>query len=73
MVKYSFNLLCLELGSYLINEGKFSITGNPFEATKFYSLESDYAKEIILAADNSSESYAMQKKNDLEKQADAAR
>jgi len=31
------------------------------------------AKEIILASDNSSESYAMQKKNDLEKQADAAR
>jgi len=31
------------------------------------------AKEIILAADGSSESYAMQKKNDLEKQADAAR
>jgi small subunit ribosomal protein S7 len=31
------------------------------------------AKEIILAADASSESFAMQKKNDLEKQADAAR
>jgi len=31
------------------------------------------AKEIILAADGSSESYALQKKNDLEKQADAAR
>jgi small subunit ribosomal protein S7 len=31
------------------------------------------AKEIILAADNSGESYALQKKNDLEKQADAAR
>jgi ribosomal protein S7 len=31
------------------------------------------AKEIILASDNSSESFAMQKKNDAEKQADAAR
>jgi small subunit ribosomal protein S7 len=31
------------------------------------------AKEIILAADGASESYAMQKKNDLEKQADASR
>jgi small subunit ribosomal protein S7 len=31
------------------------------------------AKEIMLAAAGSSESYAMQKKNDLEKQADAAR
>jgi small subunit ribosomal protein S7 len=31
------------------------------------------AKEIILAADNASDSYALQKKNDLEKQADAAR
>lgn len=31
------------------------------------------AKEIMLAAENSGESYAIQKKNDLEKQADAAR
>ncbi|MEM4605763.1 MAG: 30S ribosomal protein S7 [Candidatus Pacearchaeota archaeon] len=31
------------------------------------------AKEIIAAAENSGESYAIQKKNDLEKQADAAR
>lgn len=31
------------------------------------------AKEIILASEASSESFAMQKKNDLEKQADAAR
>jgi len=31
------------------------------------------AKEIMLAAENSSESYAIQKKNDLEKQADSAR
>jgi small subunit ribosomal protein S7 len=31
------------------------------------------AKEIMLAAENSSESYAIQKKNDSEKQADAAR
>ncbi|MDO8516616.1 MAG: 30S ribosomal protein S7 [Nanoarchaeota archaeon] len=31
------------------------------------------AKEIILASENSSESFAIQKKNDAEKQADAAR
>jgi small subunit ribosomal protein S7 len=31
------------------------------------------AKEIMLAADNSSESYAISKKNDIEKQADSAR
>lgn len=31
------------------------------------------AKEIMLAADNSNESYAINKKNDIEKQADAAR
>ncbi|RMD45792.1 30S ribosomal protein S7 [Candidatus Pacearchaeota archaeon] len=31
------------------------------------------AKEIILASENSGESYAVSKKNDLEKQADAAR
>ena len=31
------------------------------------------AKEIMLAADNSGESYAISKKNDAEKQADAAR
>lgn len=37
------------------------------------SITEALAKEIILASDGSSESYAMQKKNDLEKQADAAR
>jgi small subunit ribosomal protein S7 len=37
------------------------------------SITEALAKEIILAADGSSESFAMQKKNDLEKQADAAR
>ena len=31
------------------------------------------AKEIMLAAENSTESYAINKKNDIEKQADAAR
>ena len=31
------------------------------------------AKEIMLAAENSGESYAISKKNDSEKQADAAR
>ena len=31
------------------------------------------AKEIMLAAENSSESFAISKKNDSEKQADAAR
>jgi ribosomal protein S7 len=31
------------------------------------------AKEIMYAAENSSESFAVKKKNDIEKQADAAR
>ena len=31
------------------------------------------SKEIMLAAENSSESFAIQKRNDVEKQADAAR
>jgi small subunit ribosomal protein S7 len=37
------------------------------------SITEALAKEIILASEGSSESFAMQKKNDLEKQADAAR
>lgn len=37
------------------------------------TITESLAKEIMLAAENSSESYAIQKKNDSEKQADAAR
>lgn len=37
------------------------------------SITETLAKEIMLAAENSSESFAISKKNDLEKQADAAR
>lgn len=37
------------------------------------TITESLAKEIMLAAENSSESYAIQKKNDAEKQADAAR
>ena len=37
------------------------------------NITESLAKEIMLAAENSSESYAVQKKNDAEKQADAAR
>lgn len=37
------------------------------------SITETLAKEIILASEGSSESFAMQKKNDLEKQADASR
>ncbi|MAH47810.1 30S ribosomal protein S7 [Candidatus Pacearchaeota archaeon] len=37
------------------------------------NITESLAKEIILAAENSSESYAVSKKNDAEKQADAAR
>jgi small subunit ribosomal protein S7 len=37
------------------------------------TITESLAKEIMFAAENSSESYAIQKKNDSEKQADAAR
>ena len=37
------------------------------------TITESLAKEIMLASDNSGESYAIQKKNDSEKQADAAR
>ena len=40
---------------------------------KKVSITECLAKEIIAASENSGESYAVQKKNDIEKQADAAR
>lgn len=40
---------------------------------KKVKIEDSLAREIMLAAENSSESYAINKKNDIEKQADAAR
>jgi small subunit ribosomal protein S7 len=40
---------------------------------KKLSITESLAREIMLAAENSSESYAISKKNDLEKQADSAR
>lgn len=52
---------------YIIN-GSYDKAFNK-KATIVESL----AREIMLAADNSSESYAISKKNDAEKQADAAR
>ena len=40
---------------------------------KKVKIQDSLAREIMLAAENSSESYAINKKNDIEKQADAAR
>jgi len=40
---------------------------------KKITITESLAKEILLAAENSSESYAISKKNDIEKQADSAR
>ena len=40
---------------------------------KKISIVESLAKEIILAAEGSPESYALSKKNDIEKQADSAR
>ncbi len=53
---------------------RFMIHGSYDKAfNKKASITEALAKEIMFAAEGSSESYAMQKKNDLEKQADAAR
>ena len=52
---------------YLIN-GAYDKAFN-----KKATITESLAKEIMLAAENSTESYAIQKKNDSEKQADAAR
>ncbi len=53
---------------------RYIINGSYDKAfNKKATITESLAKEIILAAENSSESHAIQKKNDSEKQADAAR
>lgn len=53
---------------------RYIINGSYDKAfNKKATITESLAKEIMLAAENSSESYAIQKKNDAEKQADAAR
>jgi small subunit ribosomal protein S7 len=53
---------------------RYIINGSYDKAfNKKATITESLAKEIMLAAENSSESYAIQKKNDSEKQADAAR
>ncbi|MDD3993597.1 MAG: 30S ribosomal protein S7 [Candidatus Nanoarchaeia archaeon] len=53
---------------------RFIVNGSYDKAfNKKMNITESLAKEIIAAADNSSESYAISKKNEIEKQADAAR
>jgi small subunit ribosomal protein S7 len=53
---------------------RFIINGAYDKAfNKKATITESLAKEIMAAAENSSESYAISKKNDIEKQADAAR
>ena len=53
---------------------RFLVHGSYDKAfNKKANITESLAKEIMLAADGSTESFAMQKRNDLEKQADAAR
>ena len=53
---------------------RFLVHGSYDKAfNKKANITDSLAKEIMLAAENSSESYAISKKNDSEKQADAAR
>jgi small subunit ribosomal protein S7 len=53
---------------------RFIINGSYDKAfNKKATMVESLAKEIMAAADNSSESYAVTKKNEIEKQADAAR
>jgi small subunit ribosomal protein S7 len=53
---------------------RFIVNGSYDKAfNKKLSITESLAKEIMAAADNSSESYAISKKNEFEKQADAAR
>lgn len=53
---------------------RFIVNGSYDKAfNKKLNITESLAKEIMAAADNSSESYAISKKNEIEKQADAAR
>ena len=53
---------------------RYIVSGSYDKAfNKKASIVESLAKEIMAAADNSSESYAISKKNEIEKQADAAR
>jgi small subunit ribosomal protein S7 len=53
---------------------RFFVNGSYDKAfNKKITMHESLAKEIMLAAENSSESFALSKKNDIEKQADSAR